>query len=68
MKVRNKLRVLMAEHKMNIQDVSEKTGISRNSISKLYNEKSTTISFNTIIKICEVFNCKVGDLLYLEGD
>ena len=69
--VRNNLRVLMAKHKMNIKDVHEKTGLSRTTISKLYNEESTTIAFETIGKLCELFNCDVGDLLYLdkeEGD
>lgn len=67
MKIRNKLRILMAEHRYNIQDVSDKTGISRNTISKLYNEKSTNIAFDTIVKLCDLFNCKVGDLFYLEN-
>ncbi|EZP77585.1 helix-turn-helix domain-containing protein [Parageobacillus genomosp. 1] len=64
--VRNNLRVLMAKHKMNIKDVHEKTGLSRTTISKLYNEESTTIAFETISKLCELFNCDIGDLLYLE--
>lgn len=68
MKVRNNLRVLMAKQKMNIQDVHERTGLSRTTISKLYNETSTTISFETIYKLCMLFNCDVDDLLYLEGE
>lgn len=66
--VRNNLRVLMAKHKMNIQDVHEKTGLSRTTISKLYNEESTTIAFETIRKLCKLFNCDVDDLLYLEKE
>jgi putative transcriptional regulator len=66
--VRNNLRVLMAKHKMNIQDVHEKTGLSRTTISKLYNEESTTIAFETISKLCKLFNCDVDDLLYLEKE
>lgn len=64
--VKNNLRILMAKHKMNIKDVHEKTGMSRTTISKLYNEESTTISFETIYKLCELFNCDVGELLYLD--
>jgi putative transcriptional regulator len=66
--VRNNLRVLMAKHKMNIKDVHEKTGLSRTTISKLYNEESTTIAFETISKLCALFNCDVDDLLYLEKE
>lgn len=56
----------MAEKKMNIQDVSDATGLSRKSISKLYHEISTQITFDVIEKICDLFNCEPGDLLYIE--
>jgi putative transcriptional regulator len=68
MAVKNNLRILMAKHKLNIQDVHEKTGLSRTTISKLYNETSTTISFETIYKLCKLFNCEIDDLLYLEKE
>jgi putative transcriptional regulator len=66
MEVKNNLRVLMAKHKMNIKDVHEATGLSRTTISKLYNEESTTIAFETIYKLCKLFDCEVHELLYLE--
>lgn len=66
MAVKNNLRVMMAKHKMNIKDVHEKTGLSRTTISKLYNETSTTISFETIYALCKLFGCEPGDLLYLD--
>jgi putative transcriptional regulator len=66
--VKNNLRVLMAKHKMSIQDVHEKTGLSRTTISKLYNETSAKIGLDTISKLCILFNCEVQDLLYLEKE
>lgn len=66
MVVKNNLRILMAKEKMTIRDVHKATGLSEVTISKLYHEKSTTIGFETIYKICNLFNCEVGDLLYLE--
>jgi putative transcriptional regulator len=68
MKVRNNLRVLMAQHYLSIQEVHEKTGLSRTTISKLYNETSAKIGLDTIAALCDLFNCKVSDLLYLEGN
>lgn len=68
MKVKNNLRVLMAKHKMNIQDVHEKTGMSRTTISKLYNETSTVIAFETIEKLCELFHCPISELLYFDEE
>ncbi|SDI14906.1 putative transcriptional regulator [Alteribacillus persepolensis] len=60
------LRVLMAQHKMKIKDVHEKTGLSRTTISKLYNEESTKIGMDTIVKLCSLFDCGVEELLILE--
>jgi len=68
MVVRNNLRVIMAKHKMNIQDVSDDTGLSRKSISKLYNETSVQITFEVIGKLCQLFKCEPGDILYLDDE
>lgn len=53
---------------MNIQDVSNATGLSRKSISKLYHEISTQITFDVIERLCDLFECDIDDLLYLEKD
>jgi len=66
--VKNNLRILMARDRLSIQDVHEKTGLSRTTISKLYNETSAKIGFDTIISLCKLFNCDVEDLLYLEDN
>lgn len=66
--VKNNLRVLMAKNKMNIKDVAEKTGLSRTTISKLYNEQSTTIAFETIYKLCKLFDVDVNDLIYFDDN
>ena len=60
--------MLMAEKRMNIQDVSNATGLSRKSVSKLYHEISTQITFDTIEKICDLFDCEPGDLLFIEKE
>lgn len=51
---------LMGIHKMNIQDIHEKTGLNRNTISNLYHEKAARIDFDTIDKLCKLFNCHSG--------
>ena len=68
MKVRNNLRVLMARDYLTIQEVHEKTGLSRTTISKLYNETSAKIGLDTIAALCKLFNCEVNELLFLEND
>lgn len=54
------LSTLMGMHKMSIQDVHEKTGLNRNTISNLYHEKAKRIDFETIEKLCQLFNCQPG--------
>ncbi|MGG3233223.1 helix-turn-helix transcriptional regulator [Priestia flexa] len=66
MRIRNNLRVLMAQHKMNIQDVSDATGLSRKSISKMYNETAVQVQLEVLVKLCALFNCGVEDILILE--
>lgn len=68
MAVKNNLRVLMAEKKMNIQDVSNSTGLSRKSISKLYHEISTQITFEVLEKLCDLFDCTPDDLLVIDKE
>jgi putative transcriptional regulator len=68
MLVKNNLRILMARDRLSIQDVHKKTGLSATTISKLYNEKSAKIGFDTIIALCQLFDCEVHDLLYLDNE
>jgi putative transcriptional regulator len=56
------LSKLMGIHKMNIQDVHEKTGLHRNTIASLYHEKALRIELNAMEKLCKLFNCQPGDL------
>lgn len=61
--VKCNLSELMGKHKMTIQDVSNETGLNRNTISNLYHEKVKRVDFETVEKLCKLFNCSVGKLL-----
>ena len=56
------LSKLMGIHKMNIQDVRDKTGLNRNTIANMYHEKGKGIDYETMEKLCKLFNCQPGDL------
>ncbi len=56
------LSTLMGKHRLSIQDVHEKTGLSRNTISNLYNDKACRIDYDTAAKLCELFDCEMSDL------
>lgn len=61
--VKCNLSRLMGEKRMNIQEVCNVTGLARNTVANLYNDKAKRIDYNTIEKLCLLFECKVGDLL-----
>lgn len=63
-----KLRIQMAIHKMNISDLSEKTGIRRQTISNYYNETYKHIVKEHLEAFIKVFNCNITDLLEWKDD
>lgn len=56
------LAKLMGEHKLKIVDVARETGLNRNTITLLYKETAQRVDFETMDKLCDLFNCKVEDL------
>ena len=54
---------LMVAKKTTIQDVANATGLSRTTISNMYHEKISAISFDTITKLCHYFQCSLSDLI-----
>ena len=60
------LRIIMAKHKLNINQVSEKTGLSQPTVSKLYNNEPKdviTAKLETIDKLCAALQCQPGELI-----
>lgn len=59
------LRLLMAENKIDdITSLMERCNVSRNAVNKLYKENQLeTVKLQTLIKICEGFDCKLSDLI-----
>lgn len=61
--IKNHLSKLMGEKRYTIVEVSKLTGMSTSTISNLYNEKVKRLDFDTLEKLCNLFNCKVQDLI-----
>ncbi|KPP97824.1 helix-turn-helix transcriptional regulator [Marinobacter sp. HL-58] len=66
--VRCHLARLMGERKMKIVDVARETGLNRNTVTLLYKETAQRIDLEAIEKLCQLFECQVGDLLELQED
>ena len=58
----NRLPLLLAEKRLKVADAVRETGISKTSLHKIYNDQSTRIDFDTIDKLCEYLDVKVGDI------
>ena len=61
--IRCHLSRLMGERKMKIVDVSRETGLHRNTVTLLYRETAARVDLDAIDKLCELFDCEVGELL-----
>ncbi len=57
------LDVMLAKRKMSSQELAEKVGITQANLSILKTNKARAIRFSTLDKICEVLECKPGDIL-----
>ncbi len=57
------LDVVMAQRKMSLNELSEKTGISTTNLSILKNNKAKAIRFSTLEEICKVLECQPKDIL-----
>jgi putative transcriptional regulator len=56
----------MAVKRLNIKILHEKTGLSRTTISQLFNEHARGIEFSTLAKLCDALDCDITEILVLE--
>ncbi|WP_300522360.1 helix-turn-helix transcriptional regulator [Alcanivorax sp.] len=61
--IRCHLARMMGEHKMRIADVARETGLSRATVTLLYKETAQKVDLEAIDKLCELFDCGIGELL-----
>lgn len=61
------LSTLMGKYRYSIEDVHRLTGLSRSTVSSLYNNKATRIDFATAEKLCSLFACDIGDIFSLSA-
>jgi putative transcriptional regulator len=67
--LKNNLRILMAKKGVRTMvELEEKAGVSRQVLDRFEKDKSKRLDFETVVKLCNFFECEVGDLLYLEEE
>lgn len=58
-----RLDVMLALRKMKARDLAEQIGITEQNVSLLRQGKVKGVRFETLDRICEVLDCKPGDIL-----
>lgn len=64
--IRWRLRIVMADRNIGTQDLAEKMGMSRVSVSRLRNTQHDSfprISGDVLDKLCKYLDCNPGDLI-----
>ena len=59
---------MMADRKINLNELSEKVGIANVNLSKIKTGKVSGIRFSTLNAICKVLDCQPGDILEYQED
>lgn len=62
------LDVMLAKRKMQLNELSEKVGITQSNLSILKTGKAKAIRFSTLESICQVLDCQPGDILEFRED
>lgn len=61
-----KLRAVLDQQNKSIYWLNKETGIASSTLSRICNNKTTSIEFSVLDKICEALNCDVSDILQKE--
>ncbi|MBE6114486.1 MAG: helix-turn-helix transcriptional regulator [Erysipelotrichaceae bacterium] len=57
----NKLFKLLIDKNMKKTELAKATGMGQNTLAKL--SKNQNVSMDVLIRICEVLNCNIGDIV-----
>lgn len=74
MTVSNRFKILLAEketrenRKLTYEVINNETGINPNTLVQYANNRVTLFNSSVIARLCEYFNCDIGDLLVLRRD
>ncbi len=67
--IRFRLKELIAEYQyregrvLTLAEISAATGINRNTLSKIANDRGATVVSSNVDLLCKFFNCQVSDVM-----
>ncbi len=60
-----RIDALLAERGMTLAELADRVGVSVVNLSVLKNNRARAVRFSTLTALCEVLDCRPGDLLDL---
>jgi len=66
--IRNKLSELMGRKRIKMSEVAKISGLSKITIFNLYHDKSKSIGFETLNKLCWALECVIQDIFEYISD
>ena len=60
--IKNNLSEILGKKRMKMSELQITTGLSYSTINDLYHNKTTSIGFDTVDKICDALEITVGEL------
>ncbi len=60
--ITNNLSTLMGSKRVRIAEIARITGLTNDTISKIYNDKTKGIDFKTLDKLCWALECTPNDI------
>lgn len=63
-----KLEELLNEHNLSKKKVCSALDIERTNFNRYYRDEFQRIDANFLLKLCEYFNCEVGDLFEIRDN
>ena len=60
--IKNRLSAIMGAKRIKIYELQKLSGISRSTLTRLYYEKTNTISLNTMECLCKALECSLDEL------
>ncbi|WP_119696550.1 helix-turn-helix domain-containing protein [Microbacterium halotolerans] len=58
-----RLDALLTDRDMTLTSLADRVGVSIVNLSVLKNDRAKAIRFSTLVAICDVLGCEVGELL-----
>ncbi len=64
----NRLSEIMGRQRVNVSDLARRTGVTRNTVAKLYHGEAQQVDLRVLDRVCWALGVQPGDLLVYEPD